>query len=274
MNLNSFMHWKPDPNLYPRHLRYRIRQGRGTLWGAEYQPWLRVRDVPSKGTASNPPGILVDRVHHLLSELETQYFYLIERRRTTIDIREQWPIFDMDSTLRLCTQFKAAHPFKGAYPQPMTLDFLITERNADGEITERAASIKDAKRAAKPGVQRRLAAERAWCQEKKLPWTLVDTSGFSKRLLENLRFLRSWYRQGYVPNKGDEQVFLDVFTRVHSSRLTLAELINEVARILKIPFDLAENRFRYCGWYDEIPVDLTSDDIALNRPLRLRGAKK
>ena len=42
-----------------------VREGRGQGAGANYKPWLRVSDVPSKGFSHRIWGELTHRVHHL-----------------------------------------------------------------------------------------------------------------------------------------------------------------------------------------------------------------
>lgn len=149
------MFWKPDPQLYPPYLRARVRRGRGIGERLDYKAWLSIRDVPSMGTSSSIAGLKVRRPIHTLSELETTYFYLTERAPNVVDIREQWPILDIDGTLRLCSDLGIRHAFRGAYPEPFTIDFLITEEN-QGALSFRAASIKTMKDANDPKVRRRL----------------------------------------------------------------------------------------------------------------------
>jgi hypothetical protein len=45
---------------------------------ANYQPWLRVQDVPSKGRIHRIKGCITGRVHHLLSDLEAKVFYTFD----------------------------------------------------------------------------------------------------------------------------------------------------------------------------------------------------
>jgi hypothetical protein len=53
----------------------RLAEGRGQGRGALYRPWLMVQDVPSRGLASRVSSPLNGRVYHLLSQLETDWFY-------------------------------------------------------------------------------------------------------------------------------------------------------------------------------------------------------
>jgi hypothetical protein len=265
------VYWKPNPDLYPPYLRTWIRRGKGVRKGLEYLPWLRVRDVPSRGTSAQIGGLRVKRPYHLLSQLETMYFFLVERQESTVDIQECWPIFDIDRTLELCATLGVRHQYRGGYPTPFTIDFLITE-SADGQLKYRAASIKTPGDAADPDVRRRLEVEHRWCLERGIPWTLIDTSQFGRLLLSNLLFMRTWFRHHYVPNSDTESRFLESFLRAYARNVPLAALIEKTAKALRIPETLATDTFRYLAWTDRIPVSL-KHTLSLNMPLVLRRVR-
>lgn len=266
------MYWKPNPDIYPPYLRPRIRRGRGVGHGREYVPWLKVRDVPSRGTSSVISGIRIGRPHHLLSELEATYFFLIERRPSTVEIREQWPILDLDGTLTLCARLGVRHRYRGIYPEPFTIDFLITER-IDGELKYRAASIKTREDAANHEIRHRLSLEHAWCRERKIPWTLVDTSAFDRTLLANLRFVRAWFRHRHEPDIDGVTRFSKLFAALYQRNVPLGELIGCVAKRLHLRGPDADDLFRYAAWSDNIAVSLTHP-IGLDKPLVLRRIAK
>lgn len=261
------MYWKPDPSLYPPFLRSRVRRGRGIGFGEDYVPWLKARDVPSIGTSSEVKGIKVLRPCHLLSEYEATYFFLIERKSKTIDIREQWPILDIPGTLELCAQAGVPHRYKGKYPEPFTIDFLITEK-CDGKLTYRAASVKIPSDALNPDVQHRLFIEYQWCRNRGIPWTLVDTTPFDKQLLENLRYARGWFRHHLQPNHTSIPRFVDTFKALYRPNLRLSDLLHSSAKRLVLNGANAEDLFRYCVWFALIPVSL-KHKISLDRPVVL-----
>lgn len=263
------MKWDPAPDLYAPYLRTRIRKGRGVGEGAQYVPWLRVRDVPSRGTSSAVTGILVPRPFHLLSELETTYFFLCEREHNTVDVREQWPILDIDETLRLAKQLGVRHPYRRGYPEPVTIDFVITSTTVDG-VWYRAAAIKSKDDARNAAVRQRLAVQYLWCRARGIPWTLVDTTLFNKLLLDNLRFVRSWFRHRYEPEPTSVERFTTLFLRTFRTNTPLEALVASVGQSLRISDSTALDTFRYCAWSKRIPISLTRP-IALNRPLTLRG---
>lgn len=262
------MHWKPDPLLYPPYLRTRIKRHRGVCQDSVYVPWLKVRDVPSRGTSLVSKGILSGRSHHLLSELEAIYFFLVERRATTVDIREQWPILDIDRTLELCSEYGVRHALRKGFPEPFTIDFLITER-INGELKYRAASVKSPNDARDPRVRQRLAVEHAWCRDREIPWTLVDTTRFNKTMLENLRFQRAWFRHRYSPDPLLESRFLEQFQAAHTPNRPLKELMAQLSKSLRQPSAVVEDMFRYCAWFNRIETSLFHP-LALNHPVVLQ----
>ena len=235
--------------------------------GLSYKSWLSIRDVPSMGTSSSVPGLKVKRPVHMLSELETTYFYLTERAPTVVDIREQWPILDIDRTLRLCSDLGVRHGYRGSYPEPFTIDFLITEER-NGIVSFRAASIKTAKDALDPKVRQRLAVEYAWCSERGIPWTLVDTSVFDKTLLNTLRYIRRWFQNQYRPDSDRADFFAQTFLALYRPNVTLQSLLNTLARRLRIPDPELIDIFCYCAWSNRVPISL-QHPVLMNRPLVL-----
>ena len=196
------------------------------------------------------------------------YFFLVERQKSTVDIQECWPIFDIDRTIELCATLGVRHQYRGSFPTPFTIDFLITE-SVDDQLMYRAASIKTPEDAADPKVRQRLEVENRWCRERGIPWTLVDTSHFDRTLLSNLLFMRTWFRHHYDPNEDVESRFAESFRAIYATNVPLAALIEETAKVLRFPVPLAIDVFRYCAWSDRIAVSL-KHPLSLNMPLVLR----
>lgn len=253
--------------LYPPYWRSRIRRRRGIGSGPLYVPWLKVRDVPSRGTSQVSQGVFSRRSHHLLSELEVIYFYLLERRTRTAEIREQWPILDIDRTLELCARFGVRPRIRNGYPEPFTIDFLITER-LDGNLTHRAASVKSPEDARDPGTRLRLAVEHAWCEDRGIPWTLVDTQRFDKTMLETLRFMRGWFRHQYVPDVALEDRFVAQFSADYAPNRLLSEMLARVVRSIRQPIAKVEDVFRYCAWSGRIQPSL-AHPLTMDSPVVL-----
>ncbi len=217
---------------------------------------------------------LVDREFTLFStEYEQSEFYLLERDPNVKDIRENLPIFDIDFTLERCARYGLRHSYRDGYPDPFTIDFIITEL-INGVLQDRALSVKTPDDANDPEVRQRLKVERVWCRDRAgIPWSLVDTSKFSKDLLSTLLFMRAWFQLDYEPDPDREAMFLDYFLRKYTRNTPLRELILRSARALRMTEDMATDTFRYCAWRDRIPVSLRHH-LSLHLPLVLRSSDK
>lgn len=262
------MEWDSDLRLYPKYMHSRLKRGFGLGSGLAYHPWLRVRDVPSRGTSGNPMGILVPRKYHLLSIQERVYFLLLERQPDIIDIREQFPILQLNATLQLCGELDIRHSRKGRYPEPFTLDFLVTRRAQSGFIYE-ARSVKTPSDAQNPDIRRRLTVEHRWCQQQSIDWKLVSSPSFTADMLSRLTFIRSWSREGFKPTNLSADTFSSAFLSAYRPNATLRSQIENCANKLKLGYQHCVNEFRYCAWSNRIPIDLFSR-LALNLPVVLK----
>lgn len=221
--------------------------------GAAYQSWIKTSDLGSRGTCSNFEGIRINRPFHFLSSHEATYFLLEERKRENADIQEQYAILDIQSTMRLCAQFGVKHIYKGRYPAPFTIDFILSKRFGSN-IVPYARSIKPPKELLKPKVVGRLNIEYQWCLEAWLDWAWVDTSEFTPELLSSLRFVRQWFVDRYTPNDATARRFADAFQRSFEMGTPLEELVQMAASRARQRDGLS--LFRYCAWSDLIRLDL------------------
>ncbi len=69
-----------------------IREGRGHGEGGDYKPWLTIQNLSSNGNETRPKGWKTKRQHEFLSNLERDYFFILEWADNIIDIREQFPL--------------------------------------------------------------------------------------------------------------------------------------------------------------------------------------
>ncbi|GIO69980.1 TnsA endonuclease N-terminal domain-containing protein [Paenibacillus cookii] len=108
-----------------------IQEGRGQGSGKDYLPWLTIQDVPSEGRATRGVGWTTGRRHQLLSDIERDYFYLLDYCDDVTDIREQFPLLPLEETQMIAEKIGVEHPKdpKTGIPVVMTTDFLITYRD-------------------------------------------------------------------------------------------------------------------------------------------------
>ena len=256
--------------IYPSYLRSRIKRGLGCGRGSSYQPWCSVAAISSDGTAGDPGGLKTGRQHQLLSSPERLYFYLMERHVNVIDIREQFPILEISRSIELCAEVGLQHKLTAGYPEPYTIDFLITE-SVDGDEFVRAASIKAFDFELTHKDHAKLSVEYRWCEENGIPWQLVEWSEFRDPVaaLSVLRFLRQWHVHGFLPDSYTQAKFVDHFMSVYEPNVLLRELLTKTASRLRLKFEQADDAFRHAAWHRKLPVTLDRE-LAYNLPLVFR----
>jgi|GEM_PF-61026 len=129
--------------LDPAILKRLQKEKRGQGFGKDYQPFLTVRDVPSKGRVHRRPALTHNRVVHLLSDLELAAFLLFDWQHAVTDIREQFPL-NPEATIDIAKRLGIKHPAYKGVLQVMTTDLLV-DFDVDGQHLSKAVSVKYAK---------------------------------------------------------------------------------------------------------------------------------
>lgn len=167
-----------------------IRAGRGTGTGNSYQPWLTVSDVPSRGRSRRAFWEKTRREHHLLSDNEFCAFQVFSWRNCTEDIREQFPIRDRNETLALSRKLGIRHPRcpHGNIPIVVTTDLLIT-RQAGAGTQNFAYAVKEEEDLEDPRVIEKLEVERAYWEDRNVPWKMLLSGDLKTFGAENLAWI-------------------------------------------------------------------------------------
>jgi len=210
------------------------KEGRGRGIGAEYRPLLEVHDVPSLGLARRAPGATTGRVHHLLSNVEYQFFLMLDWAADVDDIREQYPV-DRELTQDMALTLRIKHP---CYPGTnvatlMSTDFLVN-RTLDGERTLVGFDIKRSEAAEDERTIEKLELMRASLEELGVPHRLVYHSRLPTEKIERLE----WIRFGLLRDGEHEQ--FPGFFEGHCARM--AQDLTTARQILPLN--------EYCSGYD------------------------
>lgn len=165
-----------------------IKEGRGTGEGADYKPWLTIRDVPSRGIATRSKGWKTKRIHHLMSKLELNYLYTLEWSDAVIDIREQYPLLPLERTLEIADDFGIKHPTDPQTNEEtvMTTDFLITIATSNG-LALRARTIKPSSDLNKRTIEK-FAIEQQFYKEQDIDWGIVTEKDKPEQFIRNIDF--------------------------------------------------------------------------------------
>ncbi|WP_026881728.1 heteromeric transposase endonuclease subunit TnsA [Clostridium akagii] len=171
-----------------------IKEGRGTGVGIEYKPWIKIQDVPSLGRSTRLKGIKTGRQHEFLSDMEKNYFYIVEYSECARDIREQYPLLPIEETLTIAKELGIEHPKnpKNGEYIVMTTDFFIT-KETEGKIANIARTIKAKDMLMNKRVIEKFEIERVYWERKGVEWSIVTEEEINKTIAENISFFHSYY---------------------------------------------------------------------------------
>lgn len=170
----------------------RYRQHRGEGEGANYKPWIKIRDFGSQGTASNVIDYKHGRTMQLLSQGEVYYYYLLRWRDDVVDIREQYPL-DLNDTVEIANKLEIMHPHDEN--TRMTTDLLVTKTDGSYE----AYSIKTNKEELvnNPRTAEKIYIEKLYWKSRGIPFFIRFKDDVNTTLVKNIMDVVSCYD----PNK-------------------------------------------------------------------------
>lgn len=170
-----------------------IKEGRGQGEGKEYKPWLTIQDYPSMGRATRIFGWTTQRIHHFFSDSQLKYFYLLDWEEKVVDIREHYPLLDLETVLEDTADLKLDKFIdkKTKEPYILTTTFLITLLNPDGQKSFAARSIKYASELSKKTTVEKLEIERRYWTAKGINWGIVTNKDINDVRAKNIEWIHS-----------------------------------------------------------------------------------
>ncbi len=118
----------------------KLRQNRGSGNGKDYRPWYEVgENIPTipgskkRGNGHRIKGLKIGRVHHLLSNYERFLFVLFDLHPEIKDIREQFPLIELDVARSISKELGIQYP-SHTENHILTSDFLLDFKNGSQQI--------------------------------------------------------------------------------------------------------------------------------------------
>ena len=141
---------------------------------------------------SRVKGLKTERIHHLMSHLELDYFLTLEWSDRVVDIREQFPLLDVNETIRIAKELGFRHPTdaRSSFPYVLSCDFMILTQ--DG--TYHARTLKQSKDLENPRTREKLLIECEYWKCKDIDWKIVTEQQMDGNRIKNLRFLYPFAR--------------------------------------------------------------------------------
>jgi hypothetical protein len=259
-----------------------ITRGDGQGEGEDYRPFFKVRDVPSKGRSRMVLGLKTGRVHHLLSDIEYGGLLLGEDDPDVVDMKEQFALLPWEETQDIARELGIRYPtYPGTRtPIVMTLDQVFTSIRAGGKRkgaisfkTSSAVDLDNAKTDTEKAKVRRvlekLMIEKTICERHDLSWRLVTEQDLPLIRIKNLDLLRTSMvatELDWLDPKMTE--FVNFFKEYWVEGKALLDILQDVSDRLGIKVEHAFTLFGRAVWLRFIPVDIDTEVIHHQEPLR------
>jgi hypothetical protein len=234
-----------------------IREGRGQGSGVEYMPWIFVCNFPSRGMASRVKGTKTDRIHHLMSNNELNFFYLLDWSDNVLDIREQFPLLDLRRTIEIAENAQIRYPYdnKSGFPHVLTSDFFIETVRGLEVIT-----IKESQDLEKRRVREKLEIERRYWSEKNIRWKIVTEKEINRTKAKNIEWLsQAKDLDCFCISEQLQAVSLDYFIAQFSTRkCSINELLCEIESEFTLEPGMGLNIYKHLAYWKQIQVDISN----------------
>ncbi len=238
-----------------------VKEGRGEGHGKNYKPWIKTQEVPSLGRRSRIVGWKTGRLHHVLSDNEAHYLYLLDWADEVIDIREQYPLIDLEIAQTIASEMGVRYPTdnKSKFPYVLTTDFLVTI-STNGQTQELARTVKPAKELDKQSVIEKFEIERRYWTAKGIDWGIVTEHEMPKALVNNLNHYHPDYHLEPTSDIALPQLLwiADLLKeKLRSTRQSVLEVTKNLDTDMQIELGTCLRVFRHLVARKEIILDLT-----------------
>jgi len=189
---------------------------------SEYHPQITVRDLKSPNSRTKRiKGYKTGRVHHLLSDFESKYFYLLEWADNIADIREQFPL-NLQETTRIARESGIKHPAYKDELTVMTTDFLITINNHNVI----ARTLKYTSELENERVLDKFSIEKKYWDSKGVDWGIVTENEINDVFVSNIKhFIRY---KNYIAETGiDKRIVRQIIDAISEGDSGLKSILTE-----------------------------------------------
>ncbi|MCE5221181.1 MAG: TnsA endonuclease N-terminal domain-containing protein [Clostridium sp.] len=153
----------------------------------EYESLVKIQQFSSEGKVSRVLGRKTGRIHHFLSDLETNVFYILEFDKNVVDIKEHYPLENVrDLIADNDINWEKFNDKKTGEEYTITTTFLVTLSNNK----EVAISCKNQSQLYKSSTQLKLEIERRYWNIKAIDWCIITNKDISNTILKNIKWLQ------------------------------------------------------------------------------------
>ena len=232
--------------------------------GKDYQPFVLIQDVPSLGRSSRPRGIKTGRQHEFLSDLERNYFMMLEFCDDVVDIREQFPL-ELRETLLIADELGLKHPIHPVTKEAITMtsDFCITLKSGHSQqdiirTTKYKQDLLDRR------TMEKFMIEQTYWERHKVDWGIVTEEEVNKEYSQNLADILDYYdlndNYGFKDmNKEEiEDIILDFLQKIIDTDKTVRQFSTQFEKDLHLTKGAGIALFKHLVARKYISIDMLS----------------
>lgn len=258
------------------HIERKIRLGFGQGVLENYKPWLNHFSFSSKGRNFITRGVKVNRLYELFSDLERDYYFLLEYNQQVYDIREQFPLLDRSRAVKIANRLGIRYPVYpySHTPVVMTTDFYIVLK--DGHVCVR--TIKPSEELEKKRVLEKFAIEKEYLKTEGInDWKIVTEKSINRVKARNIQLFRGYtrldndiYYSGFTRNHIEEDIgkFREIISNNPEIPINEAVQIFDESRVCGAGYSL----FKHLLANHKILIDL-SKPLDYSRSVQILGGK-
>lgn len=129
--------------------------------------------------------------------MERNYFYYLDFADNVVDIREQFPLLPINETIMIAKELGIEHPKDPVTKEPivMTTDFLIAFKEQNGDIVEKARTLKYKNDLLNKRVLEKFEIERLYFEKQEIDWGIVTEEEVDKTVSN---FIADLYTYQYL----------------------------------------------------------------------------
>lgn len=278
-----------------------INKGHGQGVGENYQPFFKVRDVPSTGRSHRVWGLKNGRIQEYLSDTEYAPNVLAEYSPHVSDIREQFALLPWEETQEIAKELGVKHPVYPGTTTPivMTTDLVVTLTSpvhpfdVSGQTKlpisssllngcylpicvkpekylefDETLPLKEAKTVRR--VKEKIWIEKVYWERRGLPLLITSPKRMPWNRATNLDNYRisilarelDWLTK-YLPD------FCELFLMKWRQDRPLKELIEIVGKRINLDINHSTNLLGRALWLKLLPINLDHEIILFNFPVQL-----
>ncbi|MGG1689417.1 TnsA endonuclease C-terminal domain-containing protein [Heyndrickxia ginsengihumi] len=247
-----------------------LKEGRGQGTGKDYKPWLQINDISSRSRTTRTFGHTTQRVHHLLSDLQLYYFYLLEFDENVTDIREQFPLLDFHEMDILIDSNLSMKLFdsKTKVPHIFTASFLVTREGNGEEPHFQARIVKISSELEKKSTIERLELQRRYFKKKGIDFGIVTENEINKVLSKNIGWALAAYDIQDYPDLTLNFSYLknDILHLLMETNISFQKVFEKIENLYQLSEGLGLVLFKHLIARKDVQMDLTRKIYLTKKP--------